>query len=289
MVVDIDKLDISKYLKKKSIRKLDGQKEQPWRLYREVREGKILTPWELYEKLIHNPKRASANVKNRALIAYLYLFSLRVGEAIPYQYRGVYSKEGVKLELPSPKVKDVWGEEKPDGSHWLWAKVRRQKVMKIRNEIVNQLKEKDRELFLAIKAKSIFPRVEKVKVLYAGIDAKFIDLIENYIDELRALEVGINIEQKLSERELFPVSRGYVEKMTKNLLGFPPHYLRVLRATHLVVYKNFSASDLQKFVGWATPMQALEYANSNEYLLEKRFSDAAVEETNELDAQQKFL
>lgn len=289
MVVDIDKLDISKYLKKKSIRKLDGQKEQPWRLYREVREGKILTPWELYEKLIHNPKRASANVKNRALIAYLYLFSLRVGEAIPYQYRGVYSKEGVKLELPSPKVKDVWGEEKPDGSHWLWAKVRRQKVMKIRNEIVNQLKEKDRELFLAIKAKSIFPRVEKVKVLYAGIDAKFIDLIENYIDELRALEVGINIEQKLSERELFPVSRGYVEKMTKNLLGFPPHYLRVLRATHLVVYKNFSASDLQKFVGWATPMQALEYANSNEYLLEKRFSDAAVEEANELDAQQKFL
>jgi len=289
MVVDIDKLDISKYLKKKSIRKLDGQKEQPWRLYREIREGKILTPWELYEKLIHNPKRASANVKNRALIAYLYLFSLRVGEAIPYQYRGVYSKEGVKLELPSPKVKDVWGEEKPDGSHWLWAKVRRQKVMKIRNEIVNQLKEKDRELFLAIKAKSIFPRVEKVKVLYAGIDAKFIDLIENYIDELRALEVGINIEQKLSERELFPVSRGYVEKMTKNLLGFPPHYLRVLRATHLVVYKNFSASDLQKFVGWATPMQALEYANSNEYLLEKRFSDAAVEEANELDAQQKFL
>lgn len=287
--IDLDRLDITKYLKKTPTRQLDGQKNQPWRLYREVKEGKLMTPQELYDLLIHNPKRASTNTRNRAHVAYLYLFSLRVGESIPYKYRGEYAKEGVKLELPSPKVKDIWPEVKPDKTQWLWARVRRQKAMKIRNDVVQKIKEQDRNLFLAIKAKSIYPRIEKVKVLYAGMDARFIDLIVDYIDEMRSKEVGTTAEQKLLERELFPVSRIYVDKMTKNLLGFPPHYLRALRASHLVVYKHFSASDLQKFVGWSTPNQALVYANSNEYLLEKRFQDAAKEEEEEYQSGVEYL
>jgi len=288
MVIDVGKIDLSKYVKTARMRTMDGQKNQPWRIYRELKEGSLMTPQQLLDIMLNCPKRAAGNIRTLAQISYIYLFSLRIGEAVRYKYKGKYAPNGVELMLPSPKVKDVWGETKPDGSRWLWAKIRRQKSVKIRNDVVNALRDAEPEKFLAIKQLSLSPRIDKIKVLYSGVDAKFIDMLEKYIDKLRSQETGITAEQKLQERELFPFSRMHGQHSIKNILGFPPHYLRVLRASHLVVYKQFSASDLQKFVGWATPLQALEYANSNEYLLEKRFEDAAKSEVEDSKLEEKY-
>lgn len=268
IIMDINKLNIDKYLRTTRTRKWDGRKDQPWRIYREAKEGRTITPKELLDLISRNDTCAARNPQTKAFASFLYLFGLRVQEGCRYSYSSKYKKE-VSLWLPSPRVKDIWVENDGQGRQWIWASLRREKVNKIKNKVVNDLKINNYPLFLQIKKKSLFPRTDKIKILNDGIDSEFASFIDNWIDIV--CQRGDRKSEMNKNKELFPFGRVWAEKRIKTLLNFPPHLLRCLRAEHLTIYKNFSASDLQKFIGWATPNQALEYAQSNEWTIGNRF------------------
>jgi len=79
-----------------------------------------------------------------------------------------------------------------------------------------------------------------------------------YDEEKELCDLFLNITP-LSGKPLFTFHRASIFKWSKKYLGMNPHWLRHLRATHLIVKYGFTDNKLQMFFLWADVREAQSY------------------------------
>lgn len=84
----------------------------------------------------------------------------------------------------------------------------------------------------------------------------------NYLKEKRFVDpVLLWVRKREMEgfKVLFPFSSRYGVKIAARVLGMFPHWLRGLRATHLIKYYKFNAYELNQFFRWSRMDSSMKY------------------------------
>lgn len=220
-------------------------------------------PWSTHKKLkkrdipeknhIINSAQTIKNLQHRALFILAYLTGGRISELVrePYLRKVKYKKEiitdaaGNKKERisrtknGSPIQESIERKElnypglRRDNISWTYRDGRRILIISMQNR-------KNKR----VKRKRIPIPLDKEKEL--------LDLLMPYLDKLQP------------DAELFPFSKSKAEEIIKNSSGMNSHFLRVIRATRLVVDYNFNEHKLVQYMGWSDGRPAVSYVMLNE-------------------------
>jgi len=211
----------------------------PWSKYKRLNNEILRPPEELIDKII---KVSKINIKLAAFFSAIYLTGSRIKEILEYEYRGK-NPELKGIKKPGLRIKDIGLEEDPiDNSSW-W-------IMKTRVE-----KRKDVN---GTYYKTCWSEYDEGNYCFP-----LIEILNDYME--RVWEINPDKEQPL-----FLFKYNYAHKMIGKYLRMNPHFLRDLRARHLVNFDGFTPQDLKKFFGWSSDAMPMYYARSEESIIKNR-------------------
>lgn len=203
-----------------------GGKEEPPRLQR----------YEILDR-IEQIKGYKAT-RNKAMISLLYLTGCRIEEVCNYIIERrldrtitKVNKDGKKTQVREPIFK------------------RR----KVGNSIIKKQFEFTRDSILIHNVRCLKRRkrvTRSIPIVYTRQEEPFIKYV---LDYLKILE---------PEDKLFPITRSRANQILEKV-DLYPHYLRHLRATHLVTSNGFDTEHLKKFFGWSSGETAANYVHLN--------------------------
>jgi len=179
--------------------------------------------------------------RNKALMAIAYLTGGRISEIVKENYlRKTVFKRDPNNELRILRIQGV-----PQVDHInkiqinypgitkkdiTYAYLNQQQIM-----LINMQNRKNREY----KRKNIPVLIER--------EHKFVRIIENYLEDIN------------DEQPLFDFQKSQAYNIIKKELGLNCHFLRDIRATHLVTVHNLREFQLVMFMGWTDPRPAKRY------------------------------
>lgn len=228
-----------------------------------------------------------------ARLALVYLYGLRCSEGLDVSYQH-------EIDLPEPyniihvtrfpmKVKELYSVEDGNDTIRLYLRAYRCRKGKPR---LNRLKEKYIDDYKKIR-EEYYNRIKPlplknipVIIQFRGVeteDTQFAELLERYLDEYLPQQHNLNLtnwrDQKL-HKELTMFShdtkwfKNHLPKYLKNFsTPFSWHSLRKIRATKLQNETGFSVPEAMYFFGWQTPSVAVNYAQSDEYGILRKFEE----------------
>lgn len=254
----------------------------------------LKTPWQNYTDKRNEPKQMSLNdfidlvheIKNgcirikrgkqkfvqgslryATITSLLYLTGCRLGEFFcpsettkTYSYFDKESKETKTVEKtysydPNEGIKigdlaiDPSDEHlKPGQAQWLTLKllVRKRREEKPYYRVVEVARVDD-------EADPYFPLIK---------------IIQEYLFRL-----GLTDPSKLAlhkDKKLFPLTYATVTNRLSREYQINPHFIRHLRASHLMKYHGYTVADLKKFFEWKSATMPLRYATSDRSTLKER-------------------
>ncbi len=211
----------------------------PWSKYKGLNNEKLRRPEELINKIIAVSK---VNIKLAALFSAIYLTGSRINEILEYEYRGK-NPDFKGIRKHGLRIKDIAIENDPvDNSDW-W--------------IMNTRVEKRRDV------KGTYYKTSWSEYDEGNYCFPLIEILDNYIERV----MKINLDE---EQPLFLFKYRYAHKMIAKYLRMNPHFIRDLRARHLVNFDNFTPQDLKKFFGWTNDAMPMHYARSEESIIKNR-------------------
>jgi integrase len=74
---------------------------------------------------------------------------------------------------------------------------------------------------------------------------------------------------KDKDKEVFAIKISKVNSIFRKY-GWTPHYLRHLRASHLMKYNGFTPADLQQYFSWRSAIMPFRYAQSDRRTIRER-------------------
>lgn len=201
-------------------------KEEPPRLQR----------YEILER-IQQIKGYKAT-RNKALISLLYLTGCRIEEVCTYILErrldrtiSKTDKDGKKVQVREP----IFTRKKVGDS------IKKKQFEYTRDTIiihnVRCLKRRKRA-------------TRSIPIVVTRQEEPFIKYIMDYLNTLKP------------EDKLFPITRARANQILEKVELYP-HYLRHLRATHLVTNNGFDTEHLKKFFGWSSGDTAANYVHLN--------------------------
>lgn len=209
-----------------------------------------LKEWERHNELINSPipsieelVELLLNLKNKkfaSFLALVYLSGARVSEIIRYKdYKTGIEGAGIKR-------KDIYIDK--DSGLIELGEVTGPKVIVIRTKVLkiplSKIKRNPslgwKHSYIDCQDKRYFPLVK---------------LIDDYMEDMN---------DQSQEAELFTFSYQYVSKELSRLLKWNVHYLRHMRAAHLVRYHDFKDTDLRLFFGWISGDMPSRYTHGSE-------------------------
>ncbi len=212
----------------------------PWSKYNALNQGRMISYKEIIEKIVAVSK---FNLKLAAFFSVLYITGSRINEILKYKYKGK-KEEYIGITKPGLTFKNIDFEIDPeDESEWIMITSRVEKSKAV-DKIFHKIAwtEYDEENY-------IFPLIQ---------------ILETY------LEQNFKDEEKDSEVQLFTFSYQYAHVVLGKYLKMNPHFVRDLRARHLVAYDGFTPQDLKKFFGWHTIYMPMYYSRSEESIIKNR-------------------
>ena len=180
---------------------------------------RMLSREELLLKIESMPLRDGLDMRNKALICFIYLTGLRISEVV-----------GLKVKNIPPIIKKQVSTYIQDNMHYLLVS----------------------DVFILKRRKGILKR--NLPILVEGEDI-FLEPIINYINN-----IGDDLPIFLSERGE-SITRRHAMRIIEKHTGLFPHYLRHLRATHLVVEFDLSDKHLTEIMGWKDNRMASRYTH----------------------------
>lgn len=192
---------------------------------------------------------AIKNPVHRALFAVIYLTGSRVSEILA-------RRDPVTNEIKEPCIplRFIWVEDNDNHviqhgenleTKWLIIQTR---VLKLRTSY-----------------KQKFPQKKWKKAYINVLDPVHRPLLK-IIDE----HLGELVNQN-PDSVMFPdYRRSYVHRLIKKHCNWNTHYLRHLRASHLVKYYGYSDTELRAALGWASTSMSARYTHSDEESLKKK-------------------
>lgn len=205
-----------------------------------TKEGKEEPPrlerFEILERI--NQLQGRTQLRDKAFISYLYLTGCRVEEACKYireknRSRTITSTdaEGRKVRIPQPIFKS-----------------------KLEGEPIKRKQFEFKGDVMIVHSVRCLKRRKKVTrpipIVALPEERPFINHIIRYLKTLEP------------EDDLFPFIRKRANQILETV-DLYPHYLRHLRATHLVTDYNYDTEHLKKFFGWASSETASNYVHLN--------------------------
>ena len=218
---------------------------KPWRYARLLNDkgaAEFLTIDDIYNKI-----STITNIRDRALMAILYLCGARVEEVVRYSpvkygktlMRVVKKGKAKNMLYPDIKKKKVYPMQPGMKlSDITIEEINGKKIVKFRIRNLKSRDKKRNHKFIPVPLDS--PKDKEINI-------KFIKLVKQYTITLKP------------EEELFPITSRRAEQIINKALEFNPHFFRDLRLTHLVKYYNFSDQKLIAFAGWADSRPAKHY------------------------------
>jgi hypothetical protein len=212
--------------------------------------------WSRHLELINSPLpdlpetiEMIKSIKNPAVsacVAVIYLTGSRVSEVLKYKHYKT------KREEPGIQRKDIYVDE--------------------------SMGELDYGEFMGPKAIIIRTRVLKIpesrlkKHPNMRWKKTFIDCQnKHYLELIKLIDEHItSMDNRSPEAELFTFCYQYLTKVLSNTLGWNPHFIRHLRASHLVKYHEFLDTDLRDFFGWVSGEMPSRYTHSSEERLKAK-------------------
>jgi len=204
---------------------------KPWSHQAKLKRERIPSPDEIYRQI-----QSIDNQRDQALVAAAYLTGGRISELVRENFlkKAIFEK-GADGKLVKPhhiiridKIElNYKGLTKGD---FRYEKVKEEQcfVFDMQNR-KNRIK-KRKEL-------PVLPRKEQ----------RFIKIVTDYIDTLK------------DDTPLFPFNKHRAYQIIRKNMDMNCHFIRDIRATHLVVIYKFDAFRLMKFMGWSDPRPAARY------------------------------
>lgn len=121
-------------------------------------------------------------------------------------------------------------------------------VRAVRKKNINFIERDDRKIML-ITMPNLKHRERHVKDIPIPFDREP-ELLNMFMEYLGTLG---------GEDYLFDIGRNQAYKLLQKYVGCNPHYLRHIRATHLVVYYDFNEHLLMQYMGWSDTRPAKAY------------------------------
>jgi len=211
----------------------------PWGTHNELINSEVISIEQFKKKVL-----SLKNKKVAAALSILYLTGSRISEIL----RSKDKKTGEYL--PGIKFKDI--KISNNGQYVIITT----KVEKIKN---SSRAKKNPQL----RKKKAFIKYDKKDVYFP-----LFNILDEYMDSLP------NDLKNNPETELFKFSYQYFAKYLSNHLGWNPHYIRHLRASHLAQNHNFNDTELRHFFGWITGEMPSRYTHINdEVVMNKLFTN----------------
>jgi len=211
---------------------------EPWTRHNELMDREIISYEQLKEKIL-----SLKNKKVAAAMCLIYLTGSRAREVL----RGHNRK--TNEAYPSIKFKSISVSENGEYVTIITP------VEKLRDS--PKVKKNPR-----LRHKRAFIKFDLNDMYYP-----LFNILNEYMD-------SFSEEQKNNpETELFNFSYQYFAKQLADNLCWNTHYLRHLRASHLVQNHNFNDTELRHFFGWITGEMPSRYTHMNdEVIMEKLFN-----------------
>jgi integrase len=197
-----------------------------------LKESPILTREELVKRITID----SITVRDRALIAFLYLSACRIEEVVRY-----VKTKNLRRVLRNKETKEL--ESKPLEHTIKAGDPIKKSQIEIRPGtiiIVNDVR--------TLKRKKYYAR--KIPI---PINDRERELVAMFIWYLKSLN---------EDEYLFDISRVRAWQILRSI-DLHPHYLRHMRNTHLAIDYNMSSSQIQKLNGWGVSSTADVYVHLN--------------------------
>lgn len=231
--------------------KEEAMKRGPWSYNRDSKHQRVPMDEEIANKIV---SIAQFDHQMAAFLSVFYLTGARLHEILPYSYKGIANQE-LHIRKHGLRLKDIYGDEDPDGKRWVYIITRVQKLFKSGKDM--NLKQREEQLKKT--------QYKRAIIAYAQDDPllPLIEVLDSYLDQLSHVA---------PETELFTFSGRKADRFMNKYLGISPHTLRNWRASNFVRYYGFSASDLKKFFGWRSSNMPLHYSQSDEEIIKKRLS-----------------
>jgi len=187
-----------------------------------------------YKEIIDLAK-SIRDMRDRALFILTYITAGRITELVIYRE----IEYEYHMEEIDGRLKRV--------NHWDKKNIKSTRYGIKKSDIELNIKEGERTLIIRLQNRK--NRERKIKILPINPDAEkeLIDLLMPYI---------IHCPQEV----LFPIHRHRAYQIISSY-GFNPHYLRVIRLTHLVTIFDFNDQMLTWWAGWTDSKQAKHYIN----------------------------
>jgi len=218
----------------KSVKLANKTRRVPWGLHLELLNRELLPLPEFINKVVN-----CKDLMIACIVSLIYLTGSRGGEIMRKKFP---EKESIKL-------KDF---QMSNNGEYL---IITSPVFKLRNS--SKIRKNP-----TLRFKKAYIKLDPSDMYYP-----LFEIIDKYLDSLT------NEEKMNPETPLFKIQYGTLRKNLKKYLNWNPHYIRHLRASHLVQYHNFNDLDLRDFFGWITGDMPTRYTHqSSEQLRKKLFA-----------------
>lgn len=197
----------------------------------------ILKRYEILERI-----NALDNIRDRALVAFLYLTGCRIEEVVKY-YWEAQTHRRLKIKKGQPETKDL-----PIPIKVLKGEPIKKKQLEFKNDVI--IIQDVRSLKRGKYEDSKRVRLRNVPIFIAPNEMPFIEIVQEYI------------KTKGLDDPLFDMTRQRASQIL-NKIGMFNHYLRHIRDTHLVLDYGFSAAELKQYNNWASSITADNYVHLN--------------------------
>jgi len=168
----------------------------------------------------------------RALIALYYLTAGRLTEVIPRKYAYLIEKEKDENEkVISKKVVKV--EKKYKGV--------------IKEDISFDLIDEKQVMYVRLENRKNKDRTSKKQPIPIELESPLVNHVKIYLDILK------------ENQPLFKFSNKRATQLINETIGFNAHFLRHIRATHLITLYDFNEQALIEYMGWSDARPAKSY------------------------------
>jgi len=199
------------------------------------------------------------SLRAQALFALYYLTACRKTEILPtkvLRYKRI-SKQTITNQDGTVTKQPIKDE---DGKIVIEAGKLNHNYMGLRKQDIT-FEEIDNRPFMLIRTENRKHKTKKTKRLPIPLEfeAPIVEYLKRYLDILRDQDV------------LFPFTDGRASQIINQTTGFNTHFIRHIRATHLVTIYDFNEQLLIKYMGWTNSMPAKNYMELSHKDLERQF------------------